>query len=345
MRVSTNIWRIIPVIILITLSIVFLKIVVYILISAVLFLIGYPITKKLQSIKIGKNTLPDWIASLLTILFLLIIISSLFFLILPPLIKQADVLSGLNFYDVLHNLLLQFPSLNNLIASLGNLDDFKLAISNQLKTVLNFTNFSLILNNLFSYLGTIVGGTLCVLFITFFFLKDERLLKESILAITPNESEENIKEILHKSKVMLSKYFGGLFIDMLIVATLATTLLSLFGIQNALIIGVAAGLFNVVPYIGSAITMCIAIFLGVSACIVANEYALISITITKIFFTLLSINLLDGFLIQPFIYSNSVKAHPLEIFIVVLMGATLKGIPGMIIALPSYTFLRIVAKE
>jgi predicted PurR-regulated permease PerM len=56
-------------------------------------------------------------------------------------------------------------------------------------------------------------------------------------------------------------------------------------------------------------------------------------------------NLIDGFVIQPLIFSNSVKAHPLEIFIVTLMAATIGGIPGMIVALPAYTLIRIVAKE
>jgi predicted PurR-regulated permease PerM len=53
--------------------------------------------------------------------------------------------------------------------------------------------------------------------------------------------------------------------------------------------------------------------------------------------------LIDNFLIQPFIFSNSVRAHPLEIFFVVLIGAKLGGIPGMILAIPAYTVLRVVA--
>ena len=144
---------------------------------------------------------------------------------------------------------------------------------------------------------------------------------------------------------MLSKYFTGLFIDMLIVGTLAGSLMRIMGIDNALIIGFTAGILNVVPYIGSMITMIVAVFLGVSGCIAHGDYALIMGTITKTFFGLLSINLIDGFIFQPFIFSNSVKAHPLEIFIVTLMGATIGGIAGMIVALPVYTIFRIVAKE
>jgi predicted PurR-regulated permease PerM len=76
-----------------------------------------------------------------------------------------------------------------------------------------------------------------------------------------------------------------------------------------------------------------------------NELALIEPILSKIFWVLLCMNMVDGFLIQPFLFSNSVKAHPLEIFIVILLAASLAGVWGMIVAIPTYTLLRIIAKE
>jgi predicted PurR-regulated permease PerM len=299
----------------------------------------------MENIKIWGRQIPDGISAALTLFLIAGVISLLFKMILPPLISQANLLSDLNFSDVLHNILAQFPSLEGALKSYGSEDELKTELSAQLNSFLNFSNVSLVVNDLFSYTSTILGGTLCVLFITFFFLKDERLLKESILTITPSTYENSIQDVLHTSKKMLSKYFTGLFIDMLIVGTISGSLMWIMGIENALIIGFTAGILNVVPYIGSMITMIVAVFLGVSGCIAAGEYMLIMGTITKIFFGLLSINLVDGFIFQPFIFSNSVKAHPLEIFIVTLMGATIGGIAGMIVALPVYTIFRIVAKE
>ena len=55
--------------------------------------------------------------------------------------------------------------------------------------------------------------------------------------------------------------------------------------------------------------------------------------------------MLDNFLLQPIIFSNSVNAHPLEIFLVILIAGTVAGISGMIFAIPFYTFIRIIAKE
>jgi predicted PurR-regulated permease PerM len=315
------------------------------MISLVLFLVGYPLTYRIEKIRIGKRKIPDGIAALLTIVVILGIVTALFFAIIPPLITEINFLSGLNFYDVLHNILDQYPVIKANLLKLGNEEDLKQNLTNEATLFINPNNVKTVLNNLFNYSGTILGGTLCVLFITFFLLKDEQIVKQSLLTISPAGYEGAMREIFKTSKKMLSKYFAGLFLDMFIVGALVMISLSILGIKNALIISFAAAILNVIPYIGSVIVMVIAIFLGVSGCISSGNYELIAITINKIFFTLLSINLLDGFIIQPYIFSNSVKAHPLEIFIVTLMAATLGGVFGMVIALPVYTLIRIVARE
>jgi predicted PurR-regulated permease PerM len=345
MKSRYYLWRIAGLALIVFLGFIFFKIVIYILISAILFLIGSPVTRKLESIHIGKHRMHDALSATITLATMVSLLLLLFKMIVPPLIKQATLLSDLNFQDVLQNILIQFPALDGTIKSLGNANDIKIALSSQLDSFLNFSNISLVVDNLFGSATTILGGALCVLFITFFFLKDEKLLKESIMLVTPISQENSMRDILRTSKKMLSKYFTGLFVDMLIVGTLSGSLMWIMDIDNALIIGFTAGILNIIPYIGSVITMVLAVFLGVSGCIAHGEYILIYSTITKIFFGLLSINLIDGFIFQPFIFSNSVKAHPLEIFIVTLMAGTIGGIGGMIVALPVYTILRIVAKE
>lgn len=345
MQFKLNIWRILGIVAILLFAILFFKIVIYLTISLVLFLVFYPITYSLEKIRIKNKKLPDSIAALITLFLIIGLFSGLFLLIIPPLATEIDFLSQLNFYDVFHNCLEQFPSIKSLLLNFGSEEDLKKNIAVQFTTFAKTTNLSDILNNVFKYMGTIVGGIFCVLFITFFLLKDEQLVRNSLLTITPKGTETAMKDILKTSKKMLSKYFAGLFIDMLIVGGSAFLILSILGIKNALIIAFIAGVLNIIPYIGSAVTMIVAIFLGVSGCISTGNYELMGPTINKIFFTLISINLIDGFIIQPFIFSNSVKAHPLEIFIVTLMSATLGGIFGMVVALPVYTLIRIVAKE
>lgn len=287
----------------------------------------------------------DGIAALLTLITLFGIFALFFILILPPLIDQVSFMSGLNFYDVLHGILNQYPSLKYLFSQLGSEETIKASMNEQFNSVFNFGNVSSTLNNLISYLSGFLGGLFCVAFITFFLLKDEYAVSRTILLLTPPKAEREVKEILIISKRMLSKYFIGLIVDVLIVGTLAGLSMWFFGIKNALIIGFVAGLFNVVPYIGPIFTLCFALFLGVSGCIEVGQYDQISSVITKIFIALMSINLLDALVFQPYIFSNTVKAHPLEIFLVILMAGTLAGIGGMVVAIPVYTLIRIVAKE
>lgn len=345
MQLKLNVWRIVGLITIVLFAILFFKIVIYLMISLVLFLVFYPITYHIEKIKIKNKKLPDSIAALITLFLIIGIFLGLFFLIIPPLATEINFLSTLNFYDVLHNCLKQFPVIKSVLLNFGTEDELKKDITTQFYTFGNSSNIPGILNNIFSYMGSIIGGIFCVLFITFFLLKDEQLVNRSLLTITPKGTETAMGDILRTSKKMLSRYFAGLFTDMLIVGGTSFLLLTIFGIKNALIIAFVAGVLNVIPYIGSAVTMVLAIFLGVSGCISSGNYELIGPTINKIFFTLLSINLIDGFIIQPLIFSNSVKAHPLEIFLVTLMAASLGGIFGMVVALPVYTLIRIVAKE
>jgi predicted PurR-regulated permease PerM len=344
-KLNFNIWRIIGLLAIILFAVLFFKIVIYLTVSLVLFLLGYPITYRLEKIKIGSRKLPDSFAALITIALIIAFLLGLFFLILPPLANEINFLYDLNLYEVLHNILDQFPSAKALLLKFGSEEDLRSSITTQLNSFVNASTVSLVLNNIFGYFSSIAAGVLCVLFITFFLLKDENIVKESLLVITPLGLEDAVSEILRTSKKMLSKYFAGLFLDMFIVGGAVMILLSVLGIKNALVIAFCAALLNVIPYIGSIITMTVAILLGVSSCISTGSYELIGLTIYKIFFGLLSINLIDGFIIQPLIFSNSVKAHPLEIFIVTLMAATLGGIFGMVVALPTYTLIRIVAKE
>ncbi len=336
----------ISILVLVTLGVwVFWKVLLYLVVSLILFLIGSPLVSYIRKFKIGKKHVGDGIASAVTLAVIFAILSSFFILILPPLIAEVEFMSKLNFYDVIHNILNLYPALDTLVSKLGSEEALRIAINEQFNTIFNFDNVSFIVNNFFEYLAGFLGSLFCVLFITFFFLKDKRTVSNVILLISPQKYEVAIKDIMRTSKKMLSSYFIGLTIDVIIVGALAGIGLWAFGIKNALIIAVMAGLFNVVPYLGPIITLCFALFMGVSGCIELEQYDLISSTITKIVGTLLTINILDAVFIQPYIFSNTVKAHPLEIFIVILMAGTVGGIVGMVVAIPVYTLIRITAKE
>lgn len=323
----------------------FTNVVVYLIISLVLALLGVPILKIISKIKIGKFKISDSVAALLTLCFFFTVIYIIGITFLPPLISQITFLSSTNLHDVMHNIFIHYPALQTSLSSLGSEKEIMTSVSTQVSHFLNFQNISSIFNNTILYTGTILGGLFSILFITFFFLKDEKMVVRAMLLITPSSYEKEMLDIYRTSQKMLSKYFTGLFIDMILVSVIVTFLMWIFGIKNALVIGCLAGVMNVIPYIGPIITLFFAVFLGISGCIEYNQYELIISTITKIVVILIGTNLVDAMLIQPTIFSNTVKAHPLEIFLVILMAAALGGVLGMVVAIPCYTLLRIIAKE
>ncbi len=151
----------------------FSSVLIYLVISLVLFLIGNPLSNVIQKFKIGGKRINSGIAALATLIIMFSVFYLFFILILPPLIQQVSFMSDLNFYDVLHGILDQYPSFKYMFSQLGTEETMKATINEQFNSVFNFGNVSAILNNLISYLSGFIGGLFCVLFITFFLLKDQ----------------------------------------------------------------------------------------------------------------------------------------------------------------------------
>ena len=129
---------------------------------------------------------------------------------------------------------------------------------------------------------------------------------------------------------MLSRYFSGLLMQMLFVAVCLTFTLWILGIQNALLIGIFAALINIVPYLGPMMGCAFAIFITISSNLGMDFYDQVVPMIMKVMVVFGSMQLLNDWIIQPLIFSNRVAAHPLEIFLVTLVGAKLGGIGGKI---------------
>ena len=181
-------------------------------------------------------------------------------------------------------------------------------------------------------------------FITFFFLKEDGLFYKMVTALFPERYKDNITRALDKITALLSRYFAGLMGESIVLMTVISVVLMLFGVsvENACFIGVIMGVMNVIPYAGPLMGGVASLFVGVVSPI---EGATIGYTLAVIAGTLLTVKGLDDFVLQPTLYSERVNAHPLEVFIVLLMAGSVGGIIGMLLAIPSYTVLRVFAKE
>jgi predicted PurR-regulated permease PerM len=163
--------------------------------------------------------------------------------------------------------------------------------------------------------------------------------------LTPDEQIDNMKDVLHNSKALLIRYFQGILLEVLIMMTLESTGLLIFGIPNALLIGFFGGLMNVIPYIGPIIGASLGIVLVVLSELSLGNYDMVLTSVIIVIAIFGGANLIDNMILQPQIYSKSVKAHPVEVFLAIILGGKIAGITGMILAIPTYTVIKVIARQ
>ncbi len=326
----------------------FSDILAYTIIAAVLSLLGRPLVKFFMLLQYKKFRINKTIAAVLGLISMILVFIVLIMFIIPlvqlqaRMIAQIDITEVTKFFNEPIQNLYAFLVSNHIIEPEKSLGAF---IEEQLNTLIEFVLFTDFFSHLISATGSILLGVFIVLFLTFFFLKDEDLLKGILLAITPDKYTEDTKVVLSESRTLLTRYFLGLLLELASMMTLITIGLSLFGIENAIIIGFLGGLMNIIPYLGPIIGASIGVVLGVISVLSIGFYDQVLSTIVIIIATFAVANTIDNILLQPMIYSKSVKAHPIEIFLVIIMAGKLGGIFAMVIAIPTYTLIRVVARQ
>ena len=319
-------------------------IVVYLIVSLVIALIGRPIMKLLSKIQVKKKDLPEGVKSFLTLIILLTIFSSFFALFTPLVMEEARIISSIDFEAVSIELADPINDLETWLKDKHLLEQ-QSSIDNEIGQLFSLTDVKSIFNSAIGILGNSLIALFSILFITFFFLKEKKLYNNLLLALTPESKSKQINNVIKNTKQLLSRYFIGIILQISIITIVVSTGLSILGIKNAVLIGFLAGIINVIPYIGPIIGAIIGVVIGISTNLDLDFYTQIIPLSLKICLVFAIMQMLDNFVLQPLIFSNSVKAHPLEIFIIVISAGTLWGVLGMIIAIPFYTLFRVIAKE
>lgn len=328
----------------------FKNVLIYIIVAFVVSLIGRPIMKLLKRFHIKKFQLPDWFSAVLTIILIIGLLVLIFTQMVPlvsNIVRDASFLNANTYFssnpmDKVNEWLI------GLFPGLGNDFDLVDVIMDKLRELVSFSSVSGLVGSVASLVSSAFVGLFAVVFISFFFLKDAGLFERIICALVPDKIEGTMNTTLNDIKQLLSRYFVGLLLEMLGVALidcLGLWLIARLSFGYAIGIAFIAGILNVIPYVGPLIGEAIGVILGVilkvgiGAGLDVNVwvFALIILAI------MLAAQLIDNFIYQPLIYSTSIKAHPLEIFIVLLMAGHIGGTVGMLVAIPAYTVLRVIA--
>ena len=322
--------------------------VVYILISAVLAIIGRPIVRILTSLKLFKRNIPRYIAAFVTLLLMWVVLVGFCLLVVPLVLGKVSSLESLDLRAVLSNIQQPLEHIQQYFNTFGMMTEQTVSVSEilvgWLRKVFNYETINVAFSSAVDITLTMVVAFFSVSFITFFFLKEDGLFYKMVIALFPERYSENVTRALDKITHLLSRYFTGLLVESLILMTIISVVLILFGlsVENACFIGVIMGVMNVIPYAGPLMGGIASLFVGIVAPI---DGMTIGYTLAVIAGTLLTVKGVDDFVLQPTLYSERVNAHPLEVFIVILLAGSAGGVLGMLLAIPSYTVIRVFAKE
>lgn len=342
--ISQGILRAIGILVGIALILFFLykiqSVLAYLAIAAVIALIGRPVILFLRR----KLKLPNTLAVVLTMLLILGVFVGILALFVPLLAEQGKNLSLLNIED----LQLKVEGLYREITQYLGLSPMDIERSIKESKIFANLDFGFIpnfLNSIMGTLGDLSIGLFSVLFISFFFLKDSKLFQSGILTFVPDRNESRTVTSIEKINNLLSRYFVGLLLQILILFIIYTIVLLIVGIENAIVIAFLCALFNIIPYVGPIIGGVLMIVLTMTSNLGADFSTIILPKTGYVLIGLVIGQLVDNFFSQPLIFSNSVKSHPLEIFLVIIIGGLLFGVVGMIVAVPGYTAIKVILKE
>ena len=329
------------------------SVVVYVLLAGVVSLIAKPLKMMLAKIRIKGHRAPDWFLAILSILLILVIFCGII-AGLAPMVKEvisdvASVTGDTSLGAISSNL----AELNAYLVKTFDLDPgfrIEVAILHQVKSLINVNIFGNVIGSVASALASFGIGLFSVVFIAFFFIRDEKLFSRIICALAPDRHEDEVAQSLSDVEHLLSRYFIGLIVEMSCVGLidfLGLWAIARLELGTAIGIGFMAGLLNIIPYVGpllggvlgTIIAMTIR-YCGTGACgLDIGFWGFLAILVA----VFLLAQMVDNFILQPVIYSTSIQASPLEIFIVMLLAGTMGGILGMLTAIPAYTVVRVVA--
>ena len=328
----------------------FKNVLIYIVAAVVVSLLGRPLMKLMRKVKIKGKSAPDWLLAVLAILIILGLVGLLISQIIPlisNIIRDASAINessyfGSNPIDKLNQWIIGlFPSLD---ANFNIVD----IVMDKIKELVDFGKVGGFVGSVASMVTGLFVALFAVVFMSFFFLKEAGLFGRIVCAFVPDKHELTMNKTMNEIKELLSRYFVGLLIEMLGVALvdfLGLWLIARFDFNYAIGIAFIAGILNIIPYVGPIIGYGIGIVFGVILKLGTGAGLNVNIWffILVILAIMLTAQLIDNFIYQPIIYSTSIKAHPLEIFIVLLMAGHIGGTIGMLAAIPAYTVVRVIA--
>lgn len=175
-------------------------------------------------------------------------------------------------------------------------------------------------------------------FITYFILAEGDIGFKHLIEKVPNKYFEMTLNVLNRMQKDLVGYLRGWILDSIIIGILSILGYLIIGVEYPYLIGAVAGIANLVPYLGP-IVGAVPAFL-----VTLTQYGDFRMAGEIILLTF-AIQMIDNIIVQPLCFSKTVDMHPVTVILVLIIGNTLMGVAGMILAIPLATILKATAVE
>ena len=332
----------------------FRSVIVYVLIAVVVSVIAKPVMGLMQKIRIKGKKAPDWFLAALSLLLVMLTLICVITMIIPIV---SGILKGISLTSIENaagQIAVPLANLNEFLRSafprLGSDFRIELALIQELQKIFDVSMISSVIGSATSFITSFGVGLFSVVFIGFFFIKDDGLFTKIVCALLPDKHEETAEKAISDIGYLLSRYFIGVLIEVTGVALvnfLGLFFIARLGFNASIGIAVLTGITNIIPYVGPLVGGALGTILGL---VIRYSSAVpIGLDVSFWVFTVILIaifcftQLIDNMLYQPVIYSTSIKSKPLEIFIVLLIVGHIGGAMAMIVAIPCYTVIRVIA--
>ncbi len=313
------------------LSYLFFNVLIMLAVSTLIAMIFNPIVTFLE-----KKGVPRWFAALFVFATGAALCFLLLSILIPKITGQLDTISKTVSQENLNKVV------KNIETSIRPYIPFVKPgeISAQLRTFITnqFTQSFYHLNEILSSIMSVLAIMVIVPFMTFFLLKDNRRIVRGLINIMPNKYFEMSYWVIRQIATQLGKFVRGWIFDAFIVGALSSAGLAILGIENAISIGLIAGIGHLIPYFGPVIGGLPAIIISL---IQFGDFSMLP----SILIMFIIIYTIDNGFIQPNIYSKSTDLHPLAIIVLIIIGSQIIGIAGMLLAVPIATVVKTAAKE
>ena len=332
------------------------NILLYVAIAALVSLLARPIFNFVcKKTRKGRHC-PYWLGAIVSLVIVLGIILSLFAVALPVITNVFSGISAANLNSLTRSLTVPLTDVNRWLLSafprLGPTFRIETAVLGNLHNAGLAGNVTNMVGSFTAFLADFGIAIFSIFFIAFFFIKDPGLFTRMVKAIVSDKYEEKVDKAFTQIKTTLPRYFLGILIEVLGVSLLNFLGLFIFadmGFDYSLGIAMITGVLNIIPYVGPLVGYVLGIVLSVTVkyvCVVPlGPQLALGPFVLLVLGILLFTQMVDNYVFQPVIYSNCVKVHPLEIFIVFLVAAKVGGMVGMLLAIPAYSVIRELAKQ